>query len=322
MTPTPSHPSIPAVTLMIEEFPTHFVHSGGGVCPHCRHVLPSLEALSGEYFEGREICCRNSDCGRPVDLWEATVADMRRPGASFFRIISLGAKSTMFQTDFASRETKEIDLTQYGVPAEATILNVNFTPYGVEGGASCLPLLVHGNTAYPRSVGTKFWVYARPNIGVPEGVARVGISVKWVSDDSGCVSWVYLVDAFEALSAQRYWSVVVPSYVAFEIGLMPLVREALERFASSERVRAFVRNDLSSSSALNILLPTLCGLVGAPLLPAAIRGELNRAREVRNDLVHKGVAKTAVDEKTAAVSLCASIFGLEYINYIRPRLIP
>lgn len=301
---------------MIEKFSTHFVQSGGGICPHCLHVLPSLETLSADYFEGREIRCRNSACGKPVDLWHATVAEMRRPGASLFGIMALGAKSTMFQVEFAPREAKEIDLTLYSVPADATILNLNFTPQG-----GCLPLLTHANQAYPRRVGTKFWVYAWPTVGQPESSVRVGVSVKWISDDGGRISWIYLADAFEALSARRYWNVILPAYAAFEIGFMPLVREILGRFASNEKVRSFIRNDLSSASALNVLLPVLCGLVGTPALPDAIRGEINRARDLRNDLVHDGVAKTAVDESTAAVSLCASIFGLEYINYVRPRLV-
>jgi len=307
---------------MIEEFPTHFVQSHGRVCPTCRYVLPHLEELAADYFERNEVRCRNPLCGKPVDLWDATVADMRRLGASFFGIISLGAKQTSFLVDLAPHEAKEIDLTQYGVPAEATILHLNFTPQLREGQGGCLPLLVHGNTAYPRSIGVKFWVYARPAVGEPESVVRVSVSVRWVSEDRDRISWIYLMDAFEALSARRYWSVVLPSYVAFELSLTPLLKGSLEKFASRDKVKSFVRNELSSASGLNVVLPTLCGLVGAPRLPDAIRGELNHLRELRNDIVHNGVAKAGVDEKTAAVALCASIFGLEYVNYIRPKLMP
>jgi len=307
---------------MIKEFPTHYEQSHGGVCPQCLHVLPVLETISADYFEGREIRCSNPTCGKPVDPWKATVAGMRKPRASLFKVMLLGATQNSFQVDFAPEETKEIDLTHYGVPANATVLNLIFTPQLVEGGGSCFPLLVHANQAYPQSMETKFWVYARPAVGKLESAVRVGVMVVWVSNDRGGLSWTYLADALEALSARRYWNVALPSYVAFELGLMPLVREALERFASKDRTEEFVRNDLRSSSALNVLLPTLCGLVGAPLLPDAIRGEINRLRELRNNLVHHGVNKTAVDEERAAVSLCAAIFGLEYLHYVRPRLIP
>ena len=83
-----------------------------------------------------------------------------------------------------------------------------------------------------------------------------------------------------------------------------------------------MRNEISSSSALNVILPILCEAAHVPRLPDIVRGEINRLRKLRNDIVHKGVKKTAVDEEAAAAMLTASVFGLEYLRYARPRLTP
>lgn len=99
--------------------------------------------------------------------------------------------------------------------------------------------------------------------------------------------------------------------------------EGLARHVSKNVVDAFKGDkSFTSSAALNVLLPILCKEAKLPLLPEAIRGRLNQLRRLRNDMVHEGVENTAVSQEIAGESLCASVFGLEYLRYIRPRLLP
>jgi hypothetical protein len=290
--------------------------SFGGVCQHCRFTLPTLEKLACEYFEGKEIRCR--ECQNPVDVWECTLAEMRRPYSASFAMISLGAKQTGFLFDLAAGEAREIDLSKCGIPEEATILDLIFTPQG----GNCLPLMVHANRALIRTVGTKFWVYGRPMVESTAPPGKISMLVIWAHKSQESHSWLYLLDAFEALAAQRWWNVILPAYVAFEISLMPLVRASLERHVSKQKLDAMTPNDMSSSSAFNVMLPVLCDAEQVPRLPEEISAHINSLRKLRNEIVHVGVSKATVDEKTAGEMLCAAVFGLEYLQYVRPRLVP
>jgi len=61
-------------------------------------------------------------------------------------------------------------------------------------------------------------------------VCPVAIWVVWVHQEKED-SWPYVVSAFEAFIDRHYDRVIVPAQSAVEIGLMPLIRELLERHA-------------------------------------------------------------------------------------------
>src|ERR1700674_4573674 len=98
---------------------------------------------------------------------------------------------------------------------------------------------------------------------------------------------------------------------------MRFVKTAMERRLSSARVSDFVRDGLTSSVVLNVILPLLCDLSNVKRLPDSIRGELNRLRKLRNELVHDGLNKDAVSKQLATEMLCATVFGFEYLRYWR-----
>jgi hypothetical protein len=237
------------------------------------------------------------------------------PGASFFTVSSLGAKDTRFSFELARGETKEIDLSAHGIPDDATLLRLNFNP-----GGDCFPLLLHSNSVSVRPLQTKMYVFGRPmDMGFAPG-QPISALVTWVRADEPTESWVYLAEALDAMASRRYWHVILPSYVAFEISLMRVLKQGMERQISKDRVRDFMKDGLTSSVALNIILPLLCDLHGAKRLPDAIRGELNRLRDLRNKFVHDGLKKEEVPERAAAELLSAAVFGFEYLRYAGPRL--
>jgi hypothetical protein len=121
----------------------------------------------------------------------------------------------------------------------------------------------------------------------------------------------------------RWRSVFLLAYAAFEISLSPLVLAGLAKHVSKTVILAFKgEKSFSSSTALNVLLPILCKEAKLPLLPESIRGRLNELRGFRNDMVHAGVEHADVPQEVAGESLCASVFGLEYLRFIRPLLLP
>jgi hypothetical protein len=289
----------------------------GAVCPNCKHTQPPLKSIAPVYFEGKEIRCTNDGCKKPLDCWKATLDFIGGEGLSTILLVSVGARETFFDISLKAGTIEEIDLTQYKIPEDATLLGITFTPQG----ANCFPLLVHSNHVSLRSLKTKFRVYGlQTSDGDEDG--SIAVSVAWVSKGNDTISWSYLLDAFEAMASHRWRSVILPAYAAFEISLSPLILAGLTKHVSKNIVDNFKGDkSFSSSSALNVLLPILCKEARLPLLPEEIRLRLNKLRGLRNHMVHEGVENTAVSQEVAGESLCASVFGLEYLRFIRPRLL-
>jgi hypothetical protein len=168
-------------------------------------------------------------------------------------------------------------------------------------------------------VGTKFYIYGRPMEG-GAGAVPIASSVTWAYHGEPAEGWFYLVDAMEAMATRRFWRAILPAHSAVEVAMMPLVRDGLERHLPRQRAQDFTRG-LRYSSALNVVLPLLCKLAAVPPLSEPIREELNRLRELRNRVVHKGTNENSVEAKMAAELLCAAVFGFEYVRYARPLLL-
>jgi hypothetical protein len=289
--------------------------SWGGVCRNCLFTLPVLDRLAPDYFEGRPIVCEN--CHQPVDLWECTLSQFRTPEVPFLGLISAGSTQSGFLFNLAAGQSKELDLTEYGVPSDALILDVSFTPQG----GNCLPLMVHGNRAYTRTVGTKFWVYGRPILDCVSEPGRISARVVWVKNHKESPSGSYLLDALDAAAGRRWSNVVLSSYIAFEVSLMPLVTKSMQKFISKKRIENLPPNEISSSSAWNVLLPLLLAANSVPTAPEPVSDALNGARKLRNRIVHEGLLEPEVNENAAGQALCASLFGLAYLRYVSPRLL-
>jgi hypothetical protein len=292
--------------------------SFGAVCLRCRRTQPPLDKVAEAYFGGEQLTCGNPECGRPIDYCEATLDTIGSNGIPTITLVSVGAQETFFGIELGPEEIKSVDLTKHGVPADATILGVSFTALA----SKCFPLLIHGNTAYPFRPGTQFKVYGLP-LGSEEADGSIEVTVAWAQKDDLSNSWSYLLDAFEAMASRSWRSVILPAYSAFEVSLSPLVLEGLAKHLPSKIVDNFEGDDsFSSSTALNVLLPLLCKEAKIPELPRVIQTELNKLRKLRNRIAHEGVEKTAVNQEGAGAALCAAVFGLEYLRFVRRRLLP
>ena len=216
-----------------------------------------------------------------------------------------------FTTKLTRNELKEIDFSAHGIPDDAVLLQASFYPQRRE---CCNPLFSPGRYL-PQMLARKVLLFGQPLEGNAQEEV-IAVAVTWVPFHNDFKeSRIYLTEAFDAWASQKHWSVILPAYVAFEIALIRVVKSAMERRLSNERVADFLRDGLTSSVALNVILPLLCDASSVKHLPAPIRGEPNRLRKLRNELVHDGLAKDAVSKSLAGEMLCASVFGFEYLRY-------
>jgi hypothetical protein len=296
--------------------PSH-IHTieAAGSCSKCSWLLGRLVDCSQAYFEQGYVTCTH--CGEHVDLWAAALGNAVALAPTGWALASLGAAQTSVVMPMESGKIYEVRLTDYGAPPDARILSTNYT--GQTGNLTAIEW--HGNTPRRRAFGTVLHLLAVPLGEVPlpcEG--KVAIRIVWIRrDDSD--AWPYLVTAFEATAAGDYPPSLVFAQSAAEVSMMPLIEQRIRRHASTERVKNFMRDSLTYSHALNVLLPYLCGEIGIAQMPEAIRGALNKMRKRRNDIIHEGTKTADITANEAIEGLCAAAFGFEYMRYVGPALL-
>jgi hypothetical protein len=308
------------ITCM-NEMPDPMTMAHAGSCPRCFYVLPPISEAVGIYFEQGHITC--SKCNERSDLWDVVLARMKvDPPMPAMSLVCLGAVRTGFNREIIADKYHVIDLTEVRVPKDATVLQVGYTPQGVQGQGSVFPMELHGNVPQRRVVGNVLHLRGQAMIsgnGAVGSASRVSIWVLWIPFDKD-ESWSYIVNGFDAFVAQHYDRAVVPAQSAVEINIMPIIRELLERHASTGIVKRFMGDRLTFGNVVNIVLPFMCGQAGIPKLPDKIRGSLNTLRGIRNDLVHQGLGGDKITAQQAAEGLCAAVFGCEYAKFAAPKL--
>jgi AcrR family transcriptional regulator len=229
----------------------------------------------------------------------------------------IGAQTLLFQLLLKDGQRTIYRFSDYGIPQDAKILYVNYTP----SGGGLFPLEMHGNVPTRRFLSNEVVLYPMPFAAdkTPEDT-EVNVMVSWVPRTASDESWQSLVDAFEAYAHARYSSMIVPANVAVESALSRVLTGYLERFVSKRRIEDFLENAATYGHQLNVLLPVIASLKSLPLLPDHVRGALNRLREFRNDLAHAGTLKQPLDPHTAAEALCGALFGIHYVRYIEDQL--
>lgn len=230
----------------------------------------------------------------------------------------IGAQTLLFQLLLKNGQRTIYRFSDYGIPQDAKILYVNYTP----SGGGLFPLEVHGNVPTTRFLSNEVVLYPMPFAAdKPPEDTEVNVMVSWVPRTASDESWQSLVDAFEAYAHARYSSMVVPANVAVESTLSRVLTGYLERFVSKKHIENFLENAATYGHQLNVLLPVIASLKSLPLLPDHIRGALNKLRDLRNDLAHAGTLKQPLDSHTAAEALCGALFGIYYVRYIEDQLL-
>jgi len=292
-------------------------HEAAGSCSKCHYILPRLIECAPVYFERGYVTCGH--CGEQVDLW--AVVSTRAAALRFtpWSLASMGAAQTWVRMSMETGKYYEVNLTDYGALADAKILAVSYSSQGGLDG-SVMPLEWHGNTPVRRIRGTILRMIAVPlGEGPIPRVGKVAVSVVWIRGGESD-AWPYLVSAFEAAAAGDYAPSLVFAQSAVEISMMPVIASRFRQHSSGESVNRFMVDSLSYGHALNVVLPYLCAEVGAPKMPDAIRGALNKLRRTRNLIIHKGVRAAAVSHEDTTEGLSAAAFGFEYMRYVHPIL--
>jgi len=282
-------------------------------CSECKQASFIVDSTYlRKYFFSEPIVC--SRCKAKIDWWSLLLqhTELRFP---FYLFGLVGALNTLLTVRMKPNEVFLLDLSEVQIPPDAHILHLNYTP----NGNGLFPLEVHGNTPIRHFTPHKIHLFGRP-FGEPAESTPVAISVSWVQTAFTEESWQNLVQAFEAYSIDKFHSPIIPANVAVESRLGMVLQEYYSKFASQDRVEDFLETRATYSYQLNVLLPVLTHSVKFPNLPDHIRGELNRLRDLRNDLAHRGKLNTQLDKSSCAKLVCASVFGFGFVELLEDHL--
>src|ERR1700674_3210088 len=119
-----------------------------GVCPKCSFALPPLDECAPVYFVQGYVACAH--CANTVDVWVAALANIRAIPGMAWALTAAGASCTSFSCHIEAGKFHTIELTEYGIPADARILATSYTPQG--GGV--FPIEWHSNSPRRRIIGT------------------------------------------------------------------------------------------------------------------------------------------------------------------------
>jgi hypothetical protein len=281
-------------------------------CSHCSTILepPDGPNAADAYLYHRPIRCVH--CGESLNWWEMVLDAVCENFMGSNAFSALGAMTTAFTVQASPGQRLVLDLSTYGIPSDALILATNYTACG-----RVAPYNMHGNDPKPRRPGAKLRIYVAPlSNEAPPQSAVVYVSVTWVRHTPDDVAWQNILSAFEAYADGDFNRLVIPANVAVEVTLGKFLYQCLEPVASKRRIEEFLSNAATYSHQLNVVLPAILQYTGFPVMPGSLRGLLNRLRDLRNQIAHKGVPEHAITPPDAAKLLCASLFGFKYLSLV------
>jgi hypothetical protein len=286
-------------------------------CSECGEQLKVHDEYIILYFSGIPITC--SACSNKLDWWKIVLRETHDNFMLNQAFMQIGAKSKIFQLRLSPNERTHYKLSDYGIPENARILYVNYTPY-TEGGNGYFPIEMTGNVPtrrYPRNEVT-LWP-----VPLGEGTAEyseVSVYVTYVDHSELDEPWENLVNAYDLYVSEQYESCIVPANVAVESTLSIFLTHYLKKFAGKNRVKTFLEDGATYSHQLNVVLQFVVKTNSLPELPGHIRGCLNQLRSLRNQMAHNGKTDKTMTKKIASELLCASLFGFKYIQFVNSEL--
>lgn len=287
------------------------------VCHTCKAPLPVDAKFFVAYFEENLGPCPN--CKSPVDWYKAITSGIDENFMLTGAYSVIGASTSILEITLTKQKNVLLDFSQHGIPTNALILSINYSPVGAEGGV-LFPMEVWGNVPARDPIPHEITIFAAPVGEAPPQAGKCHIAVTWLAPSEDEVATHHFVDAVRQYSAARYNGVIVPANVAVESALTPAVAETIEVFCSKENAGNFLKNAATYSHQLNVLIPITAHLVNAPKLPDLIRGKLNELRRLRNEIAHTGKPDTSVTKERAAELLTAALFGYYYARLLHERV--
>jgi len=201
-----------------------------------------------------------------------------------------------------------LDLSELGVPSDADVLGVYFTPITDMANGFLQPGLRAQRIVQGQPIPHHLELHP---IAIFGGSDRTDVEVYCVWVPPQQKDLAPLAVAMISYEARHYEEVIVPSCIVFE---QKLKSELTNYFAKHEVNAGAAKNLLRAASfghQLHAILPALMATVGAPKMPKELTSALSEMKKRRDKISH---GRIAVDRESAARAITASLFGYRYLS--------
>lgn len=304
MTETPEDVAKEVINLN-PQAPCLSCHRGMGI---------TVDRLVG-YLKNEPVACPH--CAVEVDWFETL-----KQSSSFISIGfgAVGAMLSVIEVRLVPNGTVWVDLEK-SIGANKRLLWIQYTGRG-DGKGVVWPIEVHGNDPF-RAPRAKFSLFGQVRGEVPaEPICQIGVT--WVEHSPDDSSWTSLVDAFECFHDKDYTAMLVPANVAVESRMGRMLGDLLMKRVSlgKERVERFLQDGATYGHQIDVLLPLIVAMTGAPPLRDRVAAGLKQLRTLRNAIAHRGEPGRKVDQDLAGELLVAALLGVVYVEMLREILLP
>jgi hypothetical protein len=122
-----------------------------------------------------------------------------------------------------------------------------------------------------------------------------------------------LIKAFNAFADEQCEDMIIPANVAVENMLYGFVEREMGSACSGKNLKGFMENAETYSHQLNVLFPYICSVRKLPSMDDDLRGRLNRLRDIRNDIAHRGRTERPLTKETCSELFSAAVLGFYHL---------
>lgn len=283
------------------------------LCPCCNANFPPSEENFALYLSADGVLSCPS-CEEKLDWWNLLVTALS-DGFLGLQYAPIRSQSTIANVVMTPNSQTTIRPTQFGVPKTARILDMHFTggerePPEAKG--TFLPLEVKTNPSERRVLADQpLTLFPMPVGESPPLRQVVSVLINWVDKAAMDGADASLLAAVEAFNEKRHLDALVSAAAAVEVSVSPTLSAFLEQFSSSEATSQLLRR-AGADGKLDVLLPAVCRIVGAPVLPDAPAKALRGLRKLRNRAAHDGRLGQGASRKQIAEAVSGAIFCVEH----------
>ena len=284
------------------------------ICPNkCGRPLQLDDYFPGPYFSGLEMNCLF--CGKDLDLWTYAV-DLLAEKSKLFRnrgAAFIGGRETFFTFLLAPNETREVTLTDYGIPKDSKLIYMVYTPTVGAG----WPIAMHSNELLQHKHGHKMTFYGKPfpnSDMTPSQNHNIQVQVTFIPKTADQIPFELLANAYEYFLEDNYQEMILPSAVALEDATKQLAYEVLQRIGLPENLNP------SRRISFEIIIPLIAKQHSIPALNKKIISSVLKLWKLRDQMAHKGVLEDSLDLDGAAKLLAAAMFSINYFSFFRDTI--
>jgi hypothetical protein len=280
-------------------------------CFECNKLVPFDETANvvRSWLLGAGPACEA--CGQPINVWKNTLLAMSSDKGLAIAT-QVGARHTAIMYRLQVGVPTAFDIRDKGIPKDATILRIRHTS-GLADGVSIVDL--DGNDS-ARAPG---FIVRVLGVAVAEPASadmQATTTVTWAHHDADDGGRRSLNHALLAIADGRLEEAIVPANVAVEVTLAAVLEEHLRAIGvSNTRLKPFLTDAATYSHQLNVLLPVILWGTGVPPLDPHLVGILNRLRDLRNGIGHRGKTKQPLTRALIGECVAGAVFGFHYARF-------